>query len=131
MATMKIAVANVPTAMYALCNPTVVPFEITALKLDSPKGRAWVVSASVSDTISFVFTTASRMNSSTIERKGERERKRIFAFSPIPSLTRMNHSMIQTANETKIILSTFTSYSGGEKDEVKHKRISERIHVRW
>lgn len=73
MATMKIAVANVPTAMYALCNPTVVPFEITALKLDSPKGRAWVVSASVSDTISFVFTTASRINSSTTEKKRQKK----------------------------------------------------------
>lgn len=70
MATMKIADANVPTAMYALCNPTVVPFEITALKLDSPKGRTWVVSVSisVSGTISFVFTTASKINSSKTQK---------------------------------------------------------------
>lgn len=31
MATMKIADANVPIAMYALCIPMVVPFDITAL----------------------------------------------------------------------------------------------------
>lgn len=71
---MKIAVANVPTAMYALCSPaTTLPFEITALKLDSPKGRARVVAASASDMMSFVFTTASKINSS----KGDTQR--IFA----------------------------------------------------
>lgn len=40
MATMKMAVANVPSAMYALCKPIVLLFEMTALKLDSSKGRA-------------------------------------------------------------------------------------------
>lgn len=70
MATMKIAVAKVPTAIYALCNPTVFPFEMTALKLDSPKGRAWVVAdsaASTSDNTSFVFTTPSKINSSKMK----------------------------------------------------------------
>lgn len=65
MATIKIAAANVPTAMYALCNPTVVPFETTALKLDSPNGRECVVAES-SDRISFELTTVSTINSSRI-----------------------------------------------------------------
>ena len=67
MATMKMAVAKVPTAMYALCKPTVFPFEITALKLESAKGRAWVVAASASDSTSLVFTTPSKRNSSEKE----------------------------------------------------------------
>lgn len=70
MATMKMAAAKVPTAMYALCNPTVFPFEITAPKLESPKGRAWVVAASASsDSTSFVFTTPSKINSSEKKTK--------------------------------------------------------------
>lgn len=60
---MNIAAANVPTAMYALCNPTVVPFETMALKLGSPNGRECTVAAS-SDRISLLLTTVSTMNSS-------------------------------------------------------------------
>lgn len=66
------AVANVPTAIYALCNPAEVPFDITALKLDSPKGRAWVVAVSTSEPASFVFTTPSKMNSSKIHTNTHR-----------------------------------------------------------
>lgn len=73
IATMKMDVANVPTAIYALCKPTDPPFEMIELKLDSPKGRAWDVSAataatstSTSDNTSFVFTTPSTINSSEI-----------------------------------------------------------------
>lgn len=72
---MKIADAKVPTAMYALCKPIVLPFEMTALKLDSAKGRAWVVAASASDNdTSFVFTTPSKINSSETKHT----KKRIF-----------------------------------------------------
>lgn len=60
---MNMAAANVPTAMYALCNPTVVPFETIALKLGSPKGRACAIAAS-SVGISLLLTTVSTMNSS-------------------------------------------------------------------
>lgn len=64
MVTMKIADRKVPNAMYKLCKPTVFPFEMTALKLDSSKGRACVVDASTSVGTSFVFTIPSKTNSS-------------------------------------------------------------------
>lgn len=63
--TMKMAETNVPTAIYKLCMPTVVRLETTALKLDSPNGRACVtLAASESDNISPAFTTVSSINSS-------------------------------------------------------------------
>lgn len=84
IATKKIAIASVPTAMYALYKPNVVLFEITPLKLESPNGRAWVVAASDSDGISFVFTTASNINSSEKKTKNdnetEKEEKTFFLF---------------------------------------------------
>lgn len=62
MATMKIAAENVPTAMYALCNPIDVEvLETTALKLDSPNAWAFVVPSS---DMSFVLMTDSTTNSS-------------------------------------------------------------------
>lgn len=78
IATIKMAVANVPTAIYALCKLTVAPFEITALKLDSPKGRAWVVAVSTSELTSFVFTTPSKMNSSKIQKHTHTHTKKTF-----------------------------------------------------
>lgn len=65
--TMKMAETNVPTAIYKLCNPAVVPFETTALKLDSPNGRACVV---VSES---AFTTVSNINSSKHDEQKIRE----------------------------------------------------------
>lgn len=65
IATMKMAVINVPAAMYALCNP-IGPFDTTALKLDSPNGR--VFAAGSSDRISFELTTVSTTNSSEIRK---------------------------------------------------------------
>lgn len=63
---MKIAAANVPAAMYALCNP-IGPFDTTALKLESPNGR--VLAAGSSDIISFELTTVSTTNSSEKKKK--------------------------------------------------------------
>lgn len=62
---MRMAETNVPTAMYKLCMPTVVRLATTALKLDSPNGRACAtLAASESGNISPAFTTASNINSS-------------------------------------------------------------------
>lgn len=72
---MKMAAANVPMAIYTLCNPNVVPLVTTALKLESPNGRACVVAESVSVKTSFVFTTASKMNSSKNPRDEQKEKK--------------------------------------------------------
>lgn len=47
----------------------VVPFETTALNVDSPNGRACVVAESESDKISFELTTASKINSSNAENR--------------------------------------------------------------
>lgn len=70
IATMKMAAANVPTAMYALCNPAVVPLA-TPLKLVSPKGCAFVVGNSSA------FTTVSMMNSSkVVEMISQRKRNK-------------------------------------------------------
>lgn len=63
IATMNVAAANTPTAMYALCKPIVLPLDTTALKLDSPKGRAFDVVKS-SGRISPELTTESTVNSS-------------------------------------------------------------------
>lgn len=76
------AETNVPTAMYKFCMPTVVRLlETTALKLDSPNGRACVtLAASESDNISPVFTTASNINSSMkirAGRQGTRESEKV------------------------------------------------------
>lgn len=75
------AETNVPTAMYKFCMPTVVRLlETTALKLDSPNGRACVtLAASESDNISPVFTTASNINSSTKmhAKGGTKEREEV------------------------------------------------------
>lgn len=75
---MKMAAANVPMAMYMLCNPNVVPLATTALKPESPNGRAFVVAESVSVKISFVFTTVSKMNSSKNPRDVRKKNREMF-----------------------------------------------------
>lgn len=75
---MNIAVANVPMAIYALCKPNVVPLVTTAPKFESPNGRACVVVESESVKISFVFTTASNINSSEGSERRENHVKTQF-----------------------------------------------------